>query len=197
MCTHAHSGGQGASFVRCYSVWFDILFHRCRHKAMLAYCESLFRQVQLQLGSQGAFNPSILIVPGVFHPTWYPARRPVAETCLWSSFPFHFNFHGVFCYWMLLMKALAFSHAQNTDAWQVSDLPQLCNIDLQELGKWWAQSRVCTSCASVVHGAHREGPAPGCSSFSKGLGYSAGSGVSSSHLPASHNLQCRICFRGK
>ena len=49
---------------------------------MLAYCEGLFRQVQLQLGSEGAFDPGIPIVPEAFHPTQYLARRPVAETCL-------------------------------------------------------------------------------------------------------------------
>lgn len=49
---------------------------------MLVYCEGLFRQVQLQLSSEGAFDPSIPIVPVAFHPARYPGRRPVAETCL-------------------------------------------------------------------------------------------------------------------
>lgn len=42
------------------------------------------------------------------------------------------------------MKALAFSCAQNADAWQVFDLPQPCSGHLQE-GKWWVQSGLCGS----------------------------------------------------
>lgn len=48
-----------------------------------------------------------------------------------------------------------------------------------------------------VRGAHRGGPAPGCSSFSKALYCSADSYVSSSQLPASQNLQYRILLLGK
>lgn len=127
--------------------------------------------------------------------------RPAFEIV---SFPFPLNFHGVFCWWTLLMKALAFGCAQNTDAWQVSALPQLCSSShVQQESKRWAQSSLCGS-------SRGESPrASHCAWCPRGRTRSwllillqrtllqCSKCVSSSQLPASQNLQCRTLLLGK